>query len=168
MDYPIILSKDDNGTVLVDFPDFPEAHTFGEDIEDALKRAPEALATAIDAYVKDRRAIPLPSAMLTKYRVTMPALVEAKVALYETMQAGKIKKAQLAKLLDWHLPQVDRLLEMTHASKLDQLESAFRVMGKRLMIYVDDLAGAGTVAKPKRAAARRRQRAVAKPSHRPR
>jgi antitoxin HicB len=140
MDYPVILTKDDNATVLVDFPDFPEAHTFGDSIEEALLRAPDALATAIDGYVKDRRQIPLPSAMTTKYRVTMPALVEAKVALYETMLITKTKKAELARRLDWHLPQVDRLLEMTHASKLDQLESAFRVMGKRLTFVLDDAA----------------------------
>jgi antitoxin HicB len=138
MEYPVILTRDTNGTVLVDFPDFPEAHTFGDTIEEALAHAPDALATVIDGYVKDRRLIPLPSSNATKYHVTMPALVEAKVALYETMQTGKIKKAELARRLDWHLPQVDRLLEMTHASKLDQIESAFRVMGKQMTIRISD------------------------------
>jgi antitoxin HicB len=140
MDYPVTLERDDNDTLLVGFPDFPEAHTFGEDESDALERAKDALATVIDAYIKDRRDIPLPSALVARHRVTMPALVEAKVRLYETMRAAKVNKSELARRLDWHLPQVDRLLEMTHASKLEQLESAFAVMGKRLVVAVEDVA----------------------------
>lgn len=139
MDYPVTLERDDNDTVLVRFPDFPEAHTFGDDINDALRHAQDALATVIDAYIKDRRDIPLPSAVMAKYRVTLPALVEAKVRLYEAMRAAKVGKSELARRLDWHLPQVDRLLEMTHGSRLEQLESAFRAIGKRLVIGVEEL-----------------------------
>ena len=139
MDYPVRLERDDNDTILVSFPDFPEAHTYGNDVENALTRAPDALATAIDAYIKDRRDIPLPSAIVTKHRVTVSALVEAKIRLYETMRDAKVRKSDLARRLDWHLPQVDRLLEMTHGSKLEQLEIAFRAMGKRLVIGVEDV-----------------------------
>lgn len=149
MDYPVILERDDNDTILVSYPDFPEAHTFGENEKDALSHAADALATVIDAYIKDRRAIPLPSAVVTRHRVTMPALVEAKVRLYETMRAARVRKSELAKRLDWHLPQVDRLLEMTHASRLEQLEAAFGALGKRLVLGVEDL--------PKSAAAKRRK-----------
>lgn len=142
MDYSIKLERDDNDTILVSFPDFPEAHTYGDDDQDALAHAADALATVIDAYIKERRDIPLPSAIVTTHHVTMPALVEAKVRLYETMRAAKVGKSELAKRLDWHLPQVDRLLEMTHGSKLEQLESAFKVMGKRLVIGVEDVSTA--------------------------
>jgi antitoxin HicB len=123
MEYPVTLKRDDNGTVLVSFPDFPEAHTFGEDEADAVLRARDALSTVIDAYIKDRRDVPLPSATVTKHRVAVPALVEAKLRLYETMRSGKIGKADLAKRLGWHLPQVDRLLAMTHGSRLDRNSS---------------------------------------------
>ena len=158
MDYPVLLERDDNDTILVSFPDFPEAHTFGDDEADALARAPEALATVIDAYIKDRRDIPLPSAKPTRWHVPMPALLEAKVRLYETMRALKIGKSELARRLDWHLPQVDRLLEMTHGSKLEQLEDAFLVLGKRLVVGVED----APPKKPERHAVRRaRTRATA-------
>lgn len=138
MDYPVILGRDDNDTILVSFPDFPEAHTYGEDETDAIARAQDALATAIDAYIRDKREIPLPSAKMTRWRVTMPALVEAKVGLYEAMRAQNVRKAELARRLDWHLPQVDRLLAMTHGSKLEQLEAAFGALGKRLVVSVED------------------------------
>jgi antitoxin HicB len=164
MDYPVILAKDDNDTVLVNFPDFPEAHTFGDDVDDALAHAPDALATVIDAYIKDHRDIPLPSATATRYWVTVPALIEAKVRLYEAMRAAGVGKSELARRLDWHLPQVDRLLEMTHGSRLEQLEAAFRVLGKRLVVGVQDIAtssGAARRRERRRGIARRRGHASA-------
>lgn len=159
MDYPVTLERDDNDTILVSFPDFPEAHTFGTDEADALTHAQDALATAIDAYIKDKRAVPLPSAVVAKYRVTVPALIEAKLHLYETMRTRRIGKAELGRRLGWHAPQVDRLLAMTHGSKLEQLESAFGALGKRLVVGVEDLSPAPRRPAPratKRAAIRRR------------
>lgn len=144
MEYPVTLTPDDNDTVLVTFPDVEGAVTFGDTIEEALTRAPEALATILEAYIKDRRPIPPPSARRTKYRVTVPALVEAKIRLYEAMRAAKVGKAELGRRLNWHLPQVDRLLAMTHGSKLEQLEAAFGALGKRLVVTVEDVTGAPT------------------------
>jgi antitoxin HicB len=139
MDYPVTLTPDDNDTFLVTFPDVEGAVTFGDTIEEALTRAPEALATILEAYIKDRRPIPAPSTRRTKYRVAVPALVEAKIRLYEAMQAAHVGKAELGRRLDWHLPQVDRLLAMKHGSKLEQLEAAFQALGKRLVVSVEDI-----------------------------
>jgi hypothetical protein len=129
-------------------PYAPLSHPFVERLIGTIRReclvehAADALATAIDAYIKDRRDIPLSSAIVTKHRVTPPALVETKVRLYETMRLAKVGKSELAKRLNWHLPQVDRLLEMTHGSKLEQLEAAFAVLGKRLVVGIEDLPSA--------------------------
>ena len=43
MIYPIVLQPDDNGTFLVVCPDLPEVTTFGEDLEDALQLATNAV-----------------------------------------------------------------------------------------------------------------------------
>jgi len=77
MEYPVTLERDDNGTVLVSFPDFPEAHTFGDTTEEALERAADALATVIEAYLADRRPIPRPSERPGSPRVRVPARVAA-------------------------------------------------------------------------------------------
>ena len=139
MDYPVVLERDDNGTILVSFPDFPEIHTFGEDEQDALTHAIDALATGIDAYVKERRDIPLPSAVVTRYRATLPTLSEAKIRLYEAMRRNHVSKSELCRRLHWHPPQVDRLLDLKHESRLSQLEAAFAVLGKRLVIGLGDV-----------------------------
>lgn len=142
MEYPARLERDDNDTILVSFPDFPEAHTFGQNDADALAHAQDALATVIDAYIKDRRPIPAPSHAAAAVRVAVPALIEAKVHLYEAMRMSGVNKSELARRLDVHLPQVDRLLDVHHGSKLEQLEAAFRALGKRLVIGITDLPAA--------------------------
>jgi len=127
--------------MLVDFPDVPEAHTFGDDVPQALMHAVDALETALSKYVDDRRDLPKPSAVKRGgLSVTLPASTEAKLALYEATRAQRISKAELARRLNCHLPQVDRLLDLTHASRLDQLEAAFRVLGKRLSIEIHEAA----------------------------
>jgi antitoxin HicB len=151
VDYPVTLERDDNRTVLVHFPDFPEAHTFGEDEADALQRAKDALATVIDAYIRDRRDIPKPSSRPSRLRVAVPALIEVKIQLYDAMRSNNIGKAELARRLGWHLPQVDRLLEMRHGSRLAQLEAAFEALGKRLIVGIEELSAAS----PQRASRRR-------------
>jgi antitoxin HicB len=70
----------------------------------------------------------------------LPPLATAKVALYEAMRKAGMSKAELARRLGMHGPQVDRLLDLRHASRLDQLERALRLFGKRLVIEVRDAA----------------------------
>ena len=139
--YPVKLRRDTNGTILVDFPDVPEAHTFGEDEGEALVHALDALETALSMYIDDRRDIPEPSTIKRRTKfVTAPALTEAKLALYSSMRAQKVGKAELARRLNCHLPQVDRLLDLMHTSRLDQIEAAFQALGKRVSVVVEEAA----------------------------
>ena len=141
LQYPARLIRDTNNTIRVEFPDIPEAQTFGEDEEEALMQAVDALDTALSLYIDDRREIPQPSAAKRGLKpVALPALSEAKIALYSAMRAKNVGKAELARRLNCHLPQVDRLLDLTHSSRLEQLEAAFRVLGKRLVVEVRDAA----------------------------
>ena len=68
--------------------------------------------------------------------VPLPPLLVAKVELYNTMLAQRVNKAELGRRLHWHLPQVDRVLDVRHASRLDQLEQALAAVGKRLELHV--------------------------------
>ena len=64
------------------------------------------------------------------------ALECAKLGLYQAMTEQGIKKAELARRLGWHMPQVDRLFDLRHASRLDQIEAAARVLGRTLEVRV--------------------------------
>ena len=136
--YPVVLQPDDNGTVLVTFPDFPEAQTFGNNREEALAYASDALATIVDGYIRSRRPLPAPS-VVDADAAELSALMSAKVELYNAMQAMGVTKSDLGRRLNWHLPQVDRLLDLSHASQVDQLDSAVRALGGRLTVRIDGI-----------------------------
>jgi antitoxin HicB len=56
------------------------------------------------------------------------------------MRTAKVSKVDLARRLNCHMPQVDRLLDLRHASRLDQLEGAFHALGKQLSVLVSEAA----------------------------
>ena len=129
--YPITL-KDDDGTVLATSPDFPELTTFGDDHDEAIARAVHALEEAIAARIHDRKDIPRPSRGQT--RAMLPTLTSVKVLLYQGMREQGVGKAELARRLGWHMPQVDRVLDVEHHSRLDQMDAALAAIGRRLSV----------------------------------
>ena len=135
LSYPILL-EDDNGTVLATSPDFPELTTFGDDRDEALARAVGALEEAIAARIHDGRDIPSPSRGTPC--APLPTLTAVKVALYRGMREQGIGKAELARRLGWHLPQVDRVLDVQHRSRLDRMDAALGAIGRRLEVIVRD------------------------------
>ena len=140
MAYPVEFERDTNGTLLVTFPEFAEAVTFGEDESDALLRAVDALETVLAARMDDREEIPLPSPAAGRPCAVLPALTAAKVLLYRAMREARVGKADLARRLGWHGPQIDRLLDLNHASRLDLIKAALAVLGKRLSVDLADAA----------------------------
>ena len=133
--YPVTLTPDSNGTYLVGFPDLPEANSVGDDKEDALNNAIDALETALSMYFDERRPVPLPSASNPGYAVVaLPALETAKVLLWNEMHAQKMRKADLARRLDVHMPQIDRLFDLSHSSKIEFVEQAAKALGKSLNV----------------------------------
>ncbi len=137
--YPVTLTTE-NSKVLVSFPDFPTVHTFGDNREDALSHAVDALETYFMGMIENRELIPKPGRTHNRRTITLPALTEAKLELYKQMRAARVGKSELARRLDCHLPQVDRLLDLNHASRFDQIEHALLAVGKRLTISFEDAA----------------------------
>ena len=135
LDFPVTL-QDDDGTVLVTSPDFPELTTFGDDRDEALARAVDALEEAIAARISARQGIPEPSAGET--RIALPTLTAVKALLYQAMREQGIGKAELARRLGWHLPQVDRVLDVHHSSRLDRLDMALSAIGLQLEVRARD------------------------------
>jgi antitoxin HicB len=135
-DYPVTLTPDGD-TVLVTFADVPEALTFGADEDEALMQAVDALETALSFYIEARKPLPVASKAKRGQRTVRPAALEgAKLGVYQAMTEQGIKKAELARRLGWHMPQVDRLFDLRHASRIDQIDAAARVLGRRLEVRI--------------------------------
>ena len=121
----------DAGGFVVTFSDVSEAITQGEDVEDALHHAVGALETVLMIYISRRADLPRPSRARKKgYLVTLPALSEAKMALYQAMKAAAVGKGEPARKLRWPVAQIERLLDLNYASRLDQIELALEVLKK--------------------------------------
>jgi len=129
--YPVEL-KQDGDSVLLTFPDIPEAITFGADEDEALLQGVDALETALEIYVDDHRAIPAPSSAKGRPLVSPSALTQAKIGLYDNMRQQRIRKSELARRLGWHMPQVDRVLDLHHASHFRQIEQAASALGRHI------------------------------------
>jgi antitoxin HicB len=133
--YPVTLTPDSNGTFLVTFPDVPEANSVGDDEEEALLNALDALKSALEIYFDEKRPIPLPSKPKKgQPAVTLPALETSKVLLWNEMLTQKVRKAELARRLNVHMPQIDRLFDLRHSSKMEFVEQAAQALGKKLEV----------------------------------
>ncbi|MBN6711147.1 type II toxin-antitoxin system HicB family antitoxin [Haemophilus haemoglobinophilus] len=135
--YPVEIIEDTNGSFLVTCPDIPEMASVGEDIESALLEAEEGLAVALEFYFDDKRSIPLPSKPTEEqHTVPLSVLRSLKVLLLNEMLAQGVRKAEMARRLDVHMPQIDRLLDFRHQSKIDFIEKAFAKLGKSLNLSI--------------------------------
>ena len=136
--YPARIRKDKAGFLLVTFPDFPEAATDGESIEESLHNAADALEEAIAGRINRGEPIPQPSPKKHRqYRVPVPAQVAVKAALYMAVKDAGIKNTELAKRLGADEKEVRRLLDPHHRSKLPRLEAALEALGMKLVIGVE-------------------------------
>ena len=135
-DCPVTLTPDE-GTVMVTFVDIPEAITFGMDEDEAVLQAVDALESALTIYIEDRKLLPSPSKPQKGQKTVRPSALECgKLGVYQAMTEQGIKKSELARRLGWHMPQIDRLFDLRHASKLDQIEAAASVLGKRVKLQI--------------------------------
>lgn len=130
--YPVKIERDGDMWAAW-FPDIPEALTGGDTREEALSEAADALVTAFEFYFESERPIPLPSSVEAD-SVAVPASVWVKVLLLNAMLVAGIQQAELARRLGIPRQNVQRLIDLHHTTKIDVLEQALAVMGKRLVL----------------------------------
>jgi len=112
--------------------DLPLLHSVGDTVEEALAEAADGLVAAISLEMDARRPIPLASdAQQGEYIVSVPVLEAMKAALYNAMIETGTRKADLARQLGVNGPQVDRLLDVEHSSKVEKVELALAQLGRK-------------------------------------
>jgi len=132
--WPVDLQRQEDGAILVSFPDIPEALTEGATKANALTQARDCLIAAIGGYVGERRPIPNPSPAHGRALVALPALIAAKVALYDAMRAQGVGNTALAARLGLSEGAVRRLINLDHRSHIGQIEAALHALGQRLTV----------------------------------
>ena len=139
--YPIEILPQDDGSFLVSFPDIPEALTDGMTKDEALAEAVDCLTAALGGYINDRRDVPEPSLpKKDQHTVVVPPLVSAKLALYQAIREAQITRVALGKRLGVSEGAIRRLLDLDHKSHIGQVDAALSILGKRLVVEVQDAA----------------------------
>jgi antitoxin HicB len=142
LEYLALLEPAAEGGFVVTFPDFEWGVTQGDSEQQALTMARDALAMVIQDYINKGKPLPVPRKHRgRKYRpVRLPAMQAAKTELYREFLASHLRKAELARRLGISKGNVDRLFNLNHHTRLDQIEAAFYTMGKTLAIEVKNAA----------------------------
>lgn len=120
----------------VTFPDVPEAITEGDTAAEALANAVDALETALSFYVEEGEDLPRRSAARGRRTIRPRLIGMLKLAIYTEMRAKKIRKVDLKERVGTTNAGIDRLLDLTHDSRLDQLETALRALGMNVDLHL--------------------------------
>lgn len=135
--YPLELHPEPTG-VWLSCPDIPEMNAAGDTLADAIAEALNGLESALSLYVEQRRKIPTASAPSDPALVLhLPALTVAKIMLWNAMQDEGVSRAELARRMGCTRQVVDRLVDFIHASKIDQVERALGLLGRRLSLVLE-------------------------------
>ena len=136
--YPVLLTPADEGGYVVTCRDMPQLVTQGENVQDSLDQASDAMDEVFATYLIEGIAFPAPSkARRREHLVAPPAGTVAKAALYVAMRQAGISKVQLAKRLGVDEKEVRRLLDPHYGSKLPRIAQAISLLGQRLVIGVE-------------------------------
>ena len=133
--YAIRLEPAKEGGYVVTCRDLPEVVTQGDNLEDALAQASDAMDEAFAARIEDGEDFLEASASRKGEYIVAPGTdLSAKAALYLAMKDEAITKSELARSLRVDEKEVRRLLDPHHPSKLPRMEEALRALGKRIVL----------------------------------
>jgi antitoxin HicB len=128
--------------IVVTFPDVGYGATQGATEPEALEMAEDFLLMAIGDSIKQGHELPEATVRRgKKYRwVQLPALASIKVELYRELKRSGVRKAELARRLRISRGNIERLFDLHQSTRLELLEAAFAVLGRRLSIGVEKAA----------------------------
>ena len=135
--YPARLEAEADGGYVVTFPDFGVGATQGDSLDEALAQAADLLETMIANYMAEGWDLPAPSAAAGRPLVRLAPLVAAKAEVYRAMRAAGVSKAELARRVGVSPQQAQRLFDIRHASRLDQIDAALAALGRRLVVTTE-------------------------------
>ncbi|WP_055137523.1 type II toxin-antitoxin system HicB family antitoxin [Pseudomonas corrugata] len=135
--YPLEVHREATG-VWLSCPDVPEMNAAGDNLDEALAEALNGMESALSLYVEQRRKIPQASPVRSPSPVLhLPALTVAKIMLWNALQEQQVSRQELAGRLGCSRHAVDRLVDFLHTSKIEKVERALSVLGRRISLVLD-------------------------------
>jgi len=138
--YPARLEPDEDGRLIVHFPDLPEALTDGADKAEALAEASDCLSEALAGRIRRHDEIPAPSPLRHGMHIVEPEpTIALQTALYEALTARGFSTADLSKRLGIDEHQAARLIDPKARTPLADLEAALSALGYSIAIEVREI-----------------------------
>lgn len=135
--YPLTQHQEQTG-VWLSCPNIPEMNASGDTLTEALGEALNGMESALSLYVDQRRKIPQASLPAGDELVMhLPALTVAKIMLWNSMLDNGVSRAELARRLGCTRQVVDRLVDFLHTSKIEQVERALGLLGRRITLSLE-------------------------------
>lgn len=136
--YPASYTLDEaSGEYHIHYRDFPESGSVTYSLEDVELEAQDGIKSGIATEMEEHRPVPAPSALQSgEIAVHVPILVRLKAELHNAMIASSTRKADMARKLGLNAAQMDRLLDVYYASKVEALEQALYLLGFEADIMV--------------------------------
>ena len=137
--FPARLEPDEEGRLVVHFPDLPEALTDGGDEAEALAEAADCLSEALAGRINRGEVIPAPSRLRRgQHWVAPDPTMALKAVLYSALRARNLTVSDLARRLGANDRKAARLIDPRTASTLTSLEAALSTLGYSIKIEVHE------------------------------
>jgi antitoxin HicB len=137
IEYPAIFDPADEGGYTITFPDFPEAISEGDSLEEARYNAIEVLDLTLKSRMEDNENIPLPHVETGENIQMIGPDVNIQAALLVKLNRGDKKFSDLARTLGTSWPAVSRMEDPKHWPSLRQLDKIAAALGKRLVLSLE-------------------------------
>jgi len=135
--YPARLEADEDGRLVVHFPDLPEALTDGADEVEALSEASDCLSEALAGRIHRQEEIPIPSPLgRGLYAVEPEPTIALKAALYEALTDRGMGTPDLGQMLGVKDRDAALLIDPKARTPLSKLEAALSALGYTIGIEV--------------------------------
>ncbi|ELS2209297.1 hypothetical protein QPN89_004783 [Salmonella enterica] len=140
--YAVKLEHDpDTESWIATCRDLPLFNSAGDSVDDALLESVDGAIVALSIEIDARRPIPAASQPEEgEYVIHLPVLVVMKAALHNAMIATGTRKSDLARSMGMKGPQIDRLLDVCHSSKVETVELALQQLNRTVQVSVDKVA----------------------------
>lgn len=137
IEYPALFDPADEGGYTITFPDFPEAISEGDNLEEANYNATEVLDLTLTSRMEDNEIVPLPHTESGGNVYMISPDVNVQAALLVKLNRGDKKFSDLARTLGTSWPAVSRLEDPKHWPSLRQLDKIAAALGKRLVLSLE-------------------------------
>lgn len=139
--YPAIFKRGNDGRFLVEFPDLPTAHTDGADENEAMEEAIDCLGSSIAFKMTDKADVPKPSRLKRGQRlVPVPLWIVGKLALYWAVGEIGVSQSELARRLGVRETVIRRMLDPSHNTRPERIQTALEALGRRVVMAYTDAA----------------------------